>query len=106
MVIDNIVYDCLRKAGWNEHRRLDPAPIRAKLLVEGYPALDVVVRFLQEFEGLVVRFANLKNGRSTDDINFSFEHATHIETPGKIKKLYYPRIKKELCLIGTAYRDY
>jgi hypothetical protein len=106
MNIDPKVYNILKKSGWYENRELDEEEIAKKIKDEGYPVMKSVLSFMKNFEGLVIKFDNLQNGLKDDTINLDFEQATHIETPGKIRKSYLPRIQKELCLLGTAYRDH
>ena len=85
------VYKALESAGWSENRRLNENLIKQLIVSEGYPVLSVVVDFMKNFGGLLIYFQNKKNGIQDDDINLDFEHATHIETPGKIIKEYKPR---------------
>jgi hypothetical protein len=106
MKIDPKVYNILKKSGWNENRQIDEEKIIRKITSEGYPLMESVISFMKSFEGLLIKFDNLQNGIKDDTINLDFENATHVETPGKIRKSYVPRIQKELCLVGLAYRDH
>lgn len=95
----------MERAGWSENRRSDENLIKQQTMSEGYPILPAVVDFMKNFGGLVIYFQNKRN-RIQDDINLDFEHATHLETKGKIIIAYKPRIGKSLCPVGTAYRDH
>lgn len=100
------VENILINAGWSKYRRIDKKFIVNQLKLEGYPILDNVVEAMQNLGGLVIKFCNKRNGLKDDDINFDFEHATNLEVPEKIFKNYMPRVKKQLILIGSAYRDH
>lgn len=100
------VEDILRFAGWSEHRRINKEGIVNQLKLEGYPILDNVVEVMQNLGGLIINFHNKRNGLINDDINFNFEHASHLEVPGRIFRDYEPRVDKKLILIGSAFRDH
>ncbi|MBS1567460.1 MAG: SUKH-3 domain-containing protein [Bacteroidetes bacterium] len=100
------VLHLLKKAGWFEDRKVNRDEISETLRNEGYPVLERVVDFLAEFWGIVIYFENKRNGIKKDDISFDFEKATHLEVPERINEDYSKRIGKELCLVGSAYRDY
>jgi hypothetical protein len=106
MNFDPKVYSVLTKSGWHQSRELDERVIIEQITAEGYPVFEKVISFMKQFGGLFINFDNLQNGIKNDTIDLDFEKATHIEVPEKIKRNYVPRVKKDLCLIGTAYRDY
>lgn len=106
MKIDPKVYHVLKKSGWNEKRQVEETEIVQKIINEGYPVMKSVVSFMKSFGGLLIEFDNLQNGIKNDTIDLDFEKATHVETPGKIRKSYVPRIRKDLCLVGSAYREH
>ncbi|MEJ8819930.1 SUKH-3 domain-containing protein [Lacibacter sp. H407] len=100
------VKNILINAGWSELRRISKNIVVDQLTFEGYPVLDNVVETMQNLGGLVIKFSNKRNGLKDDDINFDFDHATGLEVPDRIFNNYMPRVKKQLVLIGTAYRDH
>ncbi|HEX9511353.1 MAG TPA: SUKH-3 domain-containing protein [Puia sp.] len=63
------------------------------------------VDFLEAFDGLTIRFPNLKNGIN-DDITLDFDKADELVYPERIHEDYQPRIGKKSCIIGTAYREH
>ena len=106
MKIDSQVLNILKKAGWYETRKLERHALINSINGEGYPIFENVVTFLQSFGNLIIRFANLQNNIKEDDINLNLTHAFSIEVPERVFNNYVPRIKKELVLIGTVYRDH
>jgi hypothetical protein len=103
---DIYLFEVLQKSGWREDRKVDQSLIVDSIHEEGYLILPRVIEFLQEFWGLKILFENKKNGLKNDDINFSFEEATHLEVPERVNGEYSKRTGKELCLIGSVYREY
>ena len=103
--IDHNIRNLLIKAGWNENRQVNRFQLTDQISKNGYEVLPEVVDFLEVFEGLTIRFPNLKNGIN-DDITLDFKKATELECPERIHEDYQPRIGKKLCIIGTAYRDH
>src|SRR5882757_9665680 len=95
----------LHNAGWNENRQLDRNNLIKTVKDAGYEALPKVIDFLAMFEGIVIRFINLKNGVN-DDITLDLGKAIELETVERISEDYQVRIGKKLCIIGTAYRDH
>ena len=61
---------------------------------------------MEVFGDLIIYFENKKNGIKSDDINFDIKHALNLEAAEYVVENYVPRIKKELCIIGSAYRDH
>lgn len=100
------VENILINAGWSESRRIDKRFVVDQLVLEGFPALENVVEAMQNLGGLVIKFLNRQNGLKDDDINFDFVHATNLESPDRVFMNYMPRVKKQLVLIGSAYRDH
>jgi hypothetical protein len=100
------VLNALYNAGYTPQRKINIARMVKVLTEEGYQVFDCVARFLAAYGGLIIRFENRKNGLQNDDINFDIEHAITIENSERILSDYAPRTEKNLCLIGTAYRDY
>lgn len=98
--------ELVRDAGWDESRRVSRILLSNQLISEGYPILQNVLDFMEQFEGIVIYFQNKLNGLQNDDINFCFERATHLVSPKKIKSNYSVRIGKPLVLIGSAYREH
>ena len=96
----------LKKSGWSEQRKINRNKTIKMLESEGYQPFDKVVDFLSQFEGITILFHNEKNGLKNDDISFDYYRATQIEVPERILNTYVPRIKKSLCLIGSAYREH
>jgi hypothetical protein len=103
--IKDNVKDILLKAGWNENRKLDKNRLEQLIIQNGYDILPKVLDFLMVFEGIVIRFINLKNGIS-DDITIDFVKATQLESSDRIFQDYQLRIRRKLCIIGTAYREH
>lgn len=103
---DIYLVEVLKKSGWYKERRIDQHLIIEAIEAEGYPILPSVVAFLQEFWDLKIYFENRRNGLKNDDINFSFEEATHLEVPERISQDYSKRVGMELCLIGSVYREH
>jgi len=101
-----IIQDVLKKAGWYEGRMASKAVVTQVIMKEGYSMFPNVIEFLQEFWDLTIYFENKRNGLKNDDITFVFEKATHLEVPERIKGDYSFRIGKELCLIGSVYREH
>lgn len=104
-MIDPRINAVLKNSGWHEGRSLNKNEIIKQVIEEGYPILEKAISFMQSFGGLLIHFDNLLNGIKNDTVNLDFENATHIESREKVENRYVPRIKKELCLIGSAYRD-
>lgn len=103
---NDIIKDYLIKSGWYSGRSMEKSMIINNIYQEGYQIMDKVISFLQEFWDLTIYFENRRNGIQADDIKFQFEHATHLEVPERINGEYSRRIKKQLCLIGSCYRDH
>lgn len=100
------VLEPLLKSGWFIERKIDRNLITTILKLEGYPLLDKAINFLERFGNLVIYFRNIRNGLPDDDINFDIEHATNVENSERILESYKPRVGKDLCLIGSAYRGH
>lgn len=100
------IYSSLKRSGWHEGRQLDENTIINQVKEEGYPVFPKAISFMRSYGGLLILFNNHQNGMKDDTINLDFEKATHIESSEKIKKYYVSRVQKDLCLIGSAYRDY
>ncbi len=100
------ILDVLQQLGWVENKTNTKDDIISIIQKEGYPAFTAVVDFLKLFLDSVIYFENKRNGLKNDDMNFSFERATNFEAPERINGSYSQRIGKELCLIGSAYRDH
>jgi hypothetical protein len=96
----------VRQSGWDETRKANRAKLAEKIKKDGYLILENGLDFMEQFEGLIIYFENKKNGIKDDDINFDFEHATHLIDAERINLDYSVRIKKPLMLIGSAYRDH
>jgi len=105
---DGDIYLCklLEKAGWHEGRKLNYEYISEMVGTEGYAQMPNVISFLQEFLDIKILFKNKRNGLKNDDINFSFKEATNLVVPERINEDYAQRIGKEICLIGSAYREH
>jgi hypothetical protein len=100
-----LVITALNEAGWNINRKINTEGILRILKNEGYQTSTQIESFLGSFGNLVIRFTNKKSG-IIDDINYNVEHATHVENAERIRDDYIPRVGKELCIIGSAYRDH
>ena len=103
---NTIVEKIVRQSGWDETRKANRAKLAEKIKKEGHLILENGLDFMEQFEGLIIYFENKKNGIKNDDINFDFEHATHLIDAERINPDYSVRIKKPLMLIGSAYRDH
>ncbi|HTM99774.1 MAG TPA: SUKH-3 domain-containing protein [Pedobacter sp.] len=99
--VEKIVRDAMLNT-----QQQDKNEIIELIKIEGYPIFNSVIEFLTDFGGLHVYFKNQQNGIVNDDINFDLNHAFNLEVPERVFKDYIPRVKKELCIIGTAYRDH
>lgn len=105
-VTDQKIKDLLIKSGWYENRRIDTSNLLEKVSENGYEILPKVIEFLKEFDGLIIRFYNLKNSLADDDVTIDFNKASELECIERIREDYQHRIGKRLCVIGTAYREY
>jgi len=103
--LDKSIKDLLTQAGWSETRKVDRSKLIELITENNYDVLPKAIQFLEEFNGLIIKFTNLKNG-GIDDITLDFNKATELEYPERIHEDYEPRIGKKLCAIGTAYRDH
>lgn len=103
--LDKSVKDLLTQAGWSETRKVDSSKLIKQITENSYDVLPKALQFLEEFDGLKIKFTNFKNGQM-DDITLDFNKATELEFPERIHEDYEPRIGKKLCAIGTAYRDH
>jgi hypothetical protein len=95
----------LKKSGWEEKRRINSEFISNLYKTYGYTPLIKVITFLQNFYGLTIFFKNKRNGLD-DNFSFDLTRAFEIEVIERVKDNYEPRIGKELCIIGTAYREH
>ncbi|WP_164735519.1 SUKH-3 domain-containing protein [Pseudoflavitalea rhizosphaerae] len=103
---DDKILAILKSAGWQEGRTLDRDKIIRAIEAEGYTPMQVVVKFLEEFNNIEIFFENEGNAIGKSDIIISFEKAILLEVPERIKGDYVPRIGKDLCPIGTAYSSH
>lgn len=104
--MNNEVKRILERAGWYADRRVNTKLIIDSLEEEGYTYSDIIIEFLEQFWELKIIFENKRNHLNEDVINFSFEHASHLEVPERVNFNYSQRIDKKLCLIGSVYRDH
>jgi hypothetical protein len=95
----------LLKAGWKENRNVDGTKLKELIIMYGFRILPKALEFLEEFEGLIIRFPNLKNGIN-DDITLDFVKAAELEGNERIAEEYELRIGKKLSIVGTAYREH
>jgi hypothetical protein len=98
--------EILKRSGWSEDRKIDKSIISELITKEGYIVFEQAIAFMQSYLDIRIIFENRKNGVNDDDIDFSFEKATHVEVPERVNQEYATRVGKKLCLIGTAYRDH
>ncbi|MDM8549382.1 SUKH-3 domain-containing protein [Desulfobacterales bacterium HSG2] len=95
----------LRNAGWSEDRHFSPADEYTKALEhEDFYVSDAVREFLYKFGGLSVRHPHAKIKEKTDYFHFDVIRAINSGDPGWVSEEYSPRIGKELCVIGEAFR--
>lgn len=95
----------LSKSGWSPERKVDGKLLKSLIEQAGYEVLPKVMSFLISFDGISIKFINLRNGIE-DDINISFEKGNNLEGKERIFEDYYPRIGRRLCVVGTASRDH
>jgi hypothetical protein len=103
MLTEAEIKDLLYKSGWSENRKADESALVALIKKGGYEILPKVLDFLVSFDGIEIRFINLRNG-ILDDITLGFEKGNELEPIDRITEEYELRIGRKLCVIGTAYR--
>lgn len=103
--MNSIVREVLIKNGWFNSRLINPTEIELLYTRNSYPILDCVIEFLKNFYTLKIVFSNKKTG-NLDDINFDVKRAMDMESIERVIIDYEPRIKKKLCIIGSAYREH
>lgn len=89
-----------------DRKRIELELLQNKIRAEGYPIFEIVISFLLEYRGKKFSFRNRRNNLKNDDIIIDFDYATNLENAERINEDYVPRIGKELCVIGAAYRDH
>src|SRR5689334_999666 len=100
------VLEVLKSSGWYVGRNTDISSILAVMNEDGYPLIPLALSFMREFAGLTIHFINKKNDQ-LDDITIDPIKAMDIEVVEKLNEDFVPRTNsKELCLIGTAYREH
>ncbi|WP_428939452.1 SUKH-3 domain-containing protein [Fontivita pretiosa] len=72
-------YECLKRAGWYEGRRVDVEPFAEQIRLQGFEIMPRVADCLAEFGGLIIKFENqsdnpLKRG-SWDELRFEPRYA-------------------------------
>lgn len=100
----DIVLDVLHKGLWSEGRSIDKDIISRFFINTRQPLLEKTIQFLESFYCLSFNFLNLKNG-IIDDFDFDVIRANELLSPGCLDE-YKARIGKNVCLIGTAYREH
>ncbi len=101
---NNIVLDVLYKGLWNEDRSIDRDIIIHFFVNTGQPILSKAIEFLESFYCLSFNFKNCKNGL-VDDFDFDVFRANELLSSGWLDE-YKASIGKNMCLIGTAYREH
>lgn len=99
------VLEVLHKGSWFAGRSIAKETLNSTLVKTNQPILEKVVEFLESFYGLKFIFYNRQNG-IMDDFNFDVLRAYELLSPGWMEDGYIPRIGKQACLIGTAYREH
>jgi hypothetical protein len=52
----NYAYECLKRAGWYQGRRVDVEPFAEQIRLQGFEMMPCVAKCLAEFGGLIVKF--------------------------------------------------
>ncbi len=92
----------LRKAGWQEGRKIDTTGYEQVLREEGFEIPACVIALLQEFGGLRIVHPHAKVPGKTDDFIFEAVKATVEHRGGWAKGNYSHRVGKKLCSVGEA----
>lgn len=94
--------EILESAGWHPDRRVDASPQVESLHREGYAVWTGLVRFLEEFSGLVLSF--IRNGRP-DIAWVDCARALQLADEATVRD-YETRLKVPLAPIGYANHDH
>ena len=97
--------ELLTQSGWTENRVIDSKIIIDFYYANGCPIIEKAISFLKSFYGITIMFTN-KRTQQLDNFSFNLIRAFEIEVMERIKEDYEPRIRRELCIIGTAYREH
>jgi len=101
----NEVLSCLKRAGWEFRREINTEPFIQRMKEDNFPVIPEAIKFLSKYGNLTINFVNKRSGIN-DDITFDPSKAMDIVVSEKLED-FVPRIKrKQLCAIGTAYREH
>ncbi len=92
----------LRKAGWQEGRKIDTTEYEQVLREEGFEIPTCVIVLLQELGGLRIVHPHAKVPGETDDFIFEAVKATYQSRADWVKDNYSHRVDKKLCSVGEA----
>lgn len=95
----------LEKAGWYQGRHLNADDIIRVYKMYDYPLFPNILELMISIGNIRIDFLNKRSGKN-DFFDFDFEKACKMEVPERLIEEYNIRVKSELTVIGTAYRDY
>jgi len=95
-------HSLLRKAGWQEGRKIDITGYEEVLREEGFEIPTCVIALLQEFGGLRIVHPHAKVQGETDDFIFEVDKVMVEHEDYWVKGNYSHRVGKKLCCVGKA----